>query len=180
MTDRPIKLLFLAANPDKTQVIDIPGEQRAISEAIRKSIHGAAIEIITELAVRPGDLADLLMRHQPDIVHFSGHGLTSGAIVLEDETRQLQPVPIAAFADLISTLRGNIRLVVLNACWSATLAQQLAAENCIAVGMGRAIDDDSAGATDHCWSGAACRRRVSTNPFLNLIGDWCFAAKRIG
>ena len=146
MTDRTIKLLFVAANPNNTQAIDISGEQRAISEAIRKSLHGANIQIVTELAVRSGELGNLLDHHKPDIVHFSGHGLTSGAMAFEDETRQLQPVTIAAFADLISTRRGNIRLVVLNACWSGTLAQQLAAENCIAVGMGRAIDDVSASA----------------------------------
>jgi hypothetical protein len=57
-----IKLLFLAANPTDTDRLRLDEESRD------------QFELKTHWAVRADDLQELLMRYQPDIVHFSGHG----------------------------------------------------------------------------------------------------------
>ena len=35
------------------------------------------------------------MRHQPHIVHFSGHGSPAGEIILEDDAGRMWPVSAA-------------------------------------------------------------------------------------
>jgi len=86
----------------------------------------------------------LLLRHQPHIVHFSGHGSTQGEIVLEDAKGRPVTAPAAVLSDLFRILKDNVRCVILNACWSQTQAEGIAAEIDCVIGMAREIDDDDA------------------------------------
>src|SRR6516165_5603952 len=70
-----LKVLFLAANPRSDLRID--EEIRGIQQRVWSS---GAVEIIPALAARREDLIDLLNRHKPHIVHFSGHGSRLGQI----------------------------------------------------------------------------------------------------
>lgn len=72
--NRRIKILLLAANPTDSMRLGIDKEFRAIDRALREAEHRDDFEVESHLAVRFDDLAGLLMRHKPDIVHFSGHG----------------------------------------------------------------------------------------------------------
>ncbi len=74
-----IKILFLAANPLDTERIRLDEEVRAIDEALRKSDFRDHFDLFSHWAVRVDDLQELLLRRQPDIVHFSGHGQRTGA-----------------------------------------------------------------------------------------------------
>lgn len=74
-----IKILFLAANPLDTDRLRLDEEFRAIDEALRKSAFRDHFDLLSHWAVRVDDLQELLLRHQPDIVHFSGHGQSTGA-----------------------------------------------------------------------------------------------------
>jgi hypothetical protein len=139
-----IKILFLAANPIDTARLRLDEEVREIKDKLRSAAHGNDFQVEQEWAVRVSDLQSHLLRHQPHIVHFSGHGSRAGEIVLEDRTGQGQPVPPAALKSLFSTLKDNVRCVVLNACFSERQARGIAeAIDCV-VGMSAAIDDDAA------------------------------------
>ncbi len=91
-----LAILFLAANPQDTSRLRLDEEIRTIQERIRASKHAATIQLIPELAVRRADLSDALLRHKPHIVHFSGHGTSSGQLYLEDERGLKQPVAASA------------------------------------------------------------------------------------
>ena len=54
-------------------------------------------------------------------------------------------VSSAALAQLFALLRGNIRLVVLNACYSEEQARAIVKEVDFVVGMADSIGDDGAG-----------------------------------
>jgi CHAT domain len=95
-------------------------------------------------AVRVGDLQGLLLRHKPDIVHFSGHGSEANEIILEDNTGKSHPVSVRALSQLFSVLKDNIRCDVLNACYSEPQAQAIAQYIDSVVGMSKAIKDESA------------------------------------
>jgi hypothetical protein len=139
-----IKILFLAANPWDTTPLSLDEEARAIDEALRRSALGHRFEIRQHWAVRIDDLQGLILRHDPDIVHFSGHGSQAGEILLEDESRGKHLVSPAALSGLFSVLRGKIRCVLLNACLTVQQAQAIAQHVDGVIGMSREIEDAAA------------------------------------
>jgi len=140
-----VKILFLAANPvDVVSRLRIDEEIREITRKIRLGTHRDHLEHVTELAARAGDLQEALLRHQPDIVHFSGHCSPSGSLMLEDENGNRKAVKIEALAELFSMLKGNIRLVVLNACYGKEQAEALATTIDFSIGMNATIKDKDA------------------------------------
>lgn len=140
-----MKILFLAANP-----LNVPSrlrsdvEYREINREISMGTQRNNLELVSEPAVRAGDLLKALMKHKPDIVHFSGHCNTSGAIMLEDENGYCKPVSREVISELFSILKDNIRVVVLNACYAKDQAEALSEIIDFTIGMDDAIDDKAA------------------------------------
>jgi tetratricopeptide (TPR) repeat protein len=145
-TTKPMKttILFLAANPDGVTKLALDTECRAIREKIRASDFPKALDFRTEWAVRPDDLLQYLNEYRPHVVHFSGHGSASEELVLHNETDQAKPVSKEALRSLFTTLRDNIRLVVLNACYSRAQAEAVVEVIDCAIGMKKAIGDQAA------------------------------------
>lgn len=139
-----IKVLFLAANPKDTQPLRLDEEIREIDTAFRQAEYRNRFDIRQHWAVRIIDLQSHLLRHQPNIVHFSGHGSTTSSIVLENVNGQSQPVPPRSLGQLFSVLKDNIRCVVLNACYSEIQAQAIAEHIDCVIGMSSAVSDKAA------------------------------------
>jgi len=139
-----VKILFLSANPLDTSPLRIDEEIRAIDEKLRWAEYRDLFEIKQQWAVRVTDLQEHLLRHQPHIVHFSGHGSPSSAIILQDNLGVSQPVSANALSRLFATLKDNIQCVVLNACYSEEQARAIAEHIECVVGMSKAITDASA------------------------------------
>jgi hypothetical protein len=139
-----IKVLFLAANPKDTDPLRLGEESREIKQRLRAAELRDQFTFEQEHAVRVTDLQEHLLRHQPHIVHFSGHGSAAGNIVLENALGRSKAVTATALKDLFSTLKDNIRCVVLNACHSDAQANGIIQSIDCVVGMSRAVDDRSA------------------------------------
>ncbi len=142
--NKPIKILFLAANPQDTGQLRLDEEIREIKQALLQAEFRDKFTIEQEWAVRVSDLQGHLLRHKPDIVHFSGHGSRASEIILEDDLGGSHKVSEQALSQLFAVLKDNIRCVVLNACYSAQQAQAIAQHiDCVA-GMSKAIGDEAA------------------------------------
>jgi hypothetical protein len=107
------------------------------------------------------EMARHLIKLEPTVVHFSGHG-TGGdlgpasatsrdvvgpedsGIYLQDEQRRSQLVTARALAMMITSAAPSTRVVVLNACYSDGHAEALCSVVECVVGMTRAIRDDAA------------------------------------
>ena len=140
-----VKILFLAANPvDVVTRLRIDEEIREIGQKIRMGTLRDQLELVSEWAVRAGDLQAVLLRHKPDIVHFSGHCSPSSGIILEDEDGNRKVVSKQALADLFRILKDNLRVVVLNACYAKDQAQALTSTIDFTIGMNAAIEDRAA------------------------------------
>ena len=140
-----MKILFLAANPvDVVTQLRIDQEIREIRRKIRMGTLRDHLEIVSEWAVRAGDLQEALLRHQPDIVHFSGHCSQTSGIVLEDEAGNRKVVNRKALRDLFMILKDNIRMVVLNACYARDQAKALATTIDFTIGMTSTVEDKAA------------------------------------
>ena len=139
-----VKILFLAANPKDTSRLDLSSEVREIDESLRLSKFGNQFILEQSWAVRVKDLQDCLLRYQPTIVHFSGHGSSKGEIILQDNFDQYFPISSTSLSRLFSVLRDNIKCVVLNACYSEIQANAIAEHIECVVGMSKSIGDQAA------------------------------------
>ncbi len=139
-----IKVLFIAANPKDTSRLRLDEEVRAIDQALIQAEFRDRFDIKQHWAVRIFDIQGYLLRHKPDIVHFSGHGSSSSEIILEDNNGNSHPVPPNALSQLFSVLKDNIRCVILNACYSENQAQAIANHIDCVIGMSRSVSDPSA------------------------------------
>jgi CHAT domain-containing protein len=139
-----IKILFLAANPADTDHLRLDAEMRAIDLALQQAAFRDRFELRQHWAVQVTDLQHCLLRHQPDIVHFSGHGSVLSEIILEDVSGNSRPVSVRALSTLFSILKDNIKCVVLNACYSEQQAQAIAQSIDCVIGMSKVIGDDAA------------------------------------
>ena len=142
--DTKIKILFLAANPNDTAKLRLDEEIRSIDLALQQSEYRNNFDIKQHWAVRVADLQSYLLRHKPNIVHFSGHGSSSSEIILEDNHGDSKPVPTHALSQLFNLFKDNIRCVVLNACYSKTQAEAIAKHIDCVIGMSKAIGDEAA------------------------------------
>jgi hypothetical protein len=139
-----ITILFLAANPLNTEQLRLDEEVRQIDSVLRLAEFRDRVDLRSHWAVRVSDLQDLFLRHQPDIVHFSGHGSDASEIVLQDDEGRAVTVPARALSDLCAIFRARIRCVVLNACFSAEQAAGIAEHIDAVIGMREAVSDRAA------------------------------------
>jgi len=120
---KKIKILLFAANPTSTLPLSLDEEIRAIMTKLRAADYRDSIQLIPFLAARPDDLLQALNEHKPHIVHFSGHGSKDGEIILVDNSGNAKPVSARALTTLFSTLKDNIKVVILNWKWRRKTAR---------------------------------------------------------
>lgn len=139
-----IKILYISSNPSNSVRLNIEEEIRNIKNKIQSSKFRDNIKFEPCLAVRIEDIQQHLLQHNPDILHFSGHGDNSGNIYFLDENGDAKEVKIKSFVNLIKYFANNIKCVVLNSCYSLNYAQEITKYiNCV-VGTTGSIDDESA------------------------------------
>lgn len=142
--NKKIKILFLAANPKNTKRLRLDQEVRAIDQSLRLSEFRDKFELLQHWAVRVIDLQSYLLRHKPNIVHFSGHGSTTSEIILEDDLGNSNSVSRQTLSQLFSVFADEVACVVLNACYSELQARAIATNIDYVVGMSKAIGDQAA------------------------------------
>jgi hypothetical protein len=140
-SERKVTILFLAANPTDTVRLGLDNEIRAIDQALRATKFRDHFDLQQHWAVRVTDLQGALLRHEPAIIHFCGHGAVTGEIVLQDENGEARPVSMQALGRLFALVKDNVRCVVLNACYSEQQARAIAEHITCVVGMSKAIED---------------------------------------
>src|SRR5436189_6122134 len=103
-----IKILFLAVNPVDTAPLHLSLEARRIFDAIESGPGGEAFEIIHHLGLRVTDLQRLLIKHEPNIVHFTGHGSEEGELLIEDDSGKRKPIERKALASIFKLHKNHI------------------------------------------------------------------------
>lgn len=136
-----IKVLFIAVNGAQAE-LRLDEEHRAIRKSLERWPERFAFYSL--LGVRSYELGEELRRRSPDVLHFCGHGASPGGLAFPDAPGKFSPISADAFSALLRALRGNIQLVVLNACFSEQQARAVSNVAGIAIGMRRQISDEAA------------------------------------
>jgi AAA-like domain/CHAT domain len=122
--ENKIRILFLTAEPTDTARLRLGREQR--------------------LSTRPEDISSAILNFNPHIVHFSGHGVSTGELCFENGSGISEPVTHEALAGLFELVTEQVRCVVLNACYSDTQAKAIVQHIPFVIGMNKAIGDKAA------------------------------------
>jgi hypothetical protein len=142
---RRIKILFILANPDQTRPIDPDTEFREVWQEIRAAEHRDALELPTPLlAARWADVIEAVDNHKPVVIHISTHGGETDLQFVGADGHGSVIVSTYQLRELFEPRKNRVRLVLLNACGSASLARELAAVTGCAIGMDRPITDPEA------------------------------------
>ncbi len=137
-------VLFLAADPTEASRLRLGEELREIQEKLQLAKLREQFALDQRMSVRPVDLSQALLDVQPQIVHFSGHGTTTGALCFEDQKGQTHPIQADALAALFEQFTDQVDCVVLNACYSEIQANAIAEHIEYVIGMNQAIGDKAA------------------------------------
>ena len=141
---RPIKILLFSANPNAGERLRIDREFREIRAALQAEVQSGDVLLELRSAGRAEDLQEALLRCEPHIVHFSGHGTAKEEILLEESEGEARRIGKGALVDLFAFFKKSIRVVFLNACHSKPLAEAIGEQIEFTVGMDDALADASA------------------------------------
>lgn len=122
----PLRVLLLLSQPSDSAVLTLEAEKLKIEAAFAKAagLFGIAPPVL-EVVAAPltVDAFRAALRKGFHVVHFAGHGdfeaaSGAGALLFENEDRSVHTFRGAQLAEHLQLCPG-LRLVVLNACWSA-------------------------------------------------------------
>lgn len=137
-----MKVLILASNPRGD--LNLDREIRDLRAVIEGARNRQDFEVSDALAVRVSDLQQLLFKHEPQIVHFCGHGSGRQGLVFQDDSGNEQWVQADALSELFRLFSSNVRCVLLNACYSETQANAIVNHVDYVIGMNREVQDNAA------------------------------------
>lgn len=137
------KVLMLCASPKDVERLRLDEEARDLKEQLRL-VENAKVNVRVShaWAVRNDQIQTELFNHKPEILHFSGHG-GSGVLCFEDKYGSAITVSATAIEGLVK-LNTSVDCLVLNACYSETIAEKISPHVRAVVGCSSSIGDKAA------------------------------------
>ena len=139
----PMKVLFLSANPVDQKNMRLDIEARDLREQLElvKDVK-LPIDVDHAWAVKVDQIQRAILGSKAAILHFSGHG-GQGILAFEDQVGVAVRVTGEAIADLVS-LSPSINCVVLNSCFSESIATLVAPYVQAVIGCDSSVGDAAA------------------------------------
>lgn len=137
-------LLMMTANPKDTAALELNDEIDVVEESLAKAPERQSFFFKPILNTRKERLLELLLRHKPQIVHFSGHGLNTDGLLFYGAHGQSDGVGGTELASMFKEFTDQISCVLLNACHSESQAQVIAQYIPNVIGSDSAIGDQLA------------------------------------
>lgn len=138
-----MKILFLAANPQGTDQLQLDQEAKKIEDGLERSKLREQFTLVTKWAVDAESLRRAMLKEQPDIVHFSGHGAGEVGLVLSSHDDHPKPATTDALSGLFEIF-NDVKCVLLNACFAEVQAKAIVQHIDYVIGMKRAVRDSAA------------------------------------
>mgnify|MGYP001793750202 CR=1 FL=1 len=139
-----IRILILGANPKSRSKLRLDEELREIKNGLRRASRREQFLIESAEAVRYRDIHRTIIDFEPQIVHFSGHGVQEKGLFFEDDIGKEKLVDAEALGGLFELFTPYLKCVLLNACYSEIQAAAIAQHIDYAIGMSKEIGDKAA------------------------------------
>ena len=135
---KPLTILLISADPTDQSHLRLGAELRYLWESLDMTRFRDRFRIEEIISCRPRDISRALDRFEPSILHFSGHGSTTG-LIFEEEVGNSQIVEQKSLATLLGHQRG-LQLVIMNACYAQLIADKVGH----VIGMRSVVQDKDA------------------------------------
>lgn len=141
-----LSVLYLTADPDKSNPLRVDAEVRRVQEAIRASEFRDNIGVEYRPAANLETLLNGLNECKPQIIHFSGHGDMDGIAMDNADVggRADEALSFSLLAKAVAATDTPPRLVVLNSCESSGARKSLLKAGLIIVSMKTSVSDIAA------------------------------------
>jgi hypothetical protein len=134
-------ILYVVAQPRDTALLNTYQEMREVENLLSAGRDRDRYRLKHRPAAQLRDIGQALGDYAPQVVHFAGHGRRDGSLALEDKSGHASFVNPAGLAELLGVYSDSIRCVIVNACYSLTLAEAVVREIDYVVGMRSEILD---------------------------------------
>lgn len=114
---QPVRVLFVAANPQGCNQLELEQEYRNLQEKLRNAEISGIIELEPLFHATLSALHAKLAESAYHMLHFAGHASHEGYLLFEDNKHQSKQVSAEDLAPQLQNHR-SLALVVLNACES--------------------------------------------------------------
>jgi len=136
-------VLMMCASPMNATPIRLDQEARDLKEQLRLVDNRKQdINVVHAWAIRTDQVQMEILNNAPEILHFSGHG-DAGILCFEDKDGNAAPVTAAAIEGIVK-LSETVDCVIMNACYSESVASQLVPNVKAVIGCKVSISDDAA------------------------------------
>lgn len=135
---------YLSSSPTDQKHLRLDKETRDIRNEVR-SVRERKIDLRFEVcpATRPEDIQKEFLENRPQIVHFSGHG-DKDILAFEDANGETHPVESDSVAELFELSKGHVECVILNSCYSESIAKAVNNHVSVVICSTSSILDDAA------------------------------------
>jgi CHAT domain-containing protein len=137
-------ILFVGANPKNSARLQTDVEYKAIKDRLKQAGKRDFFQLKqAELAVTIEDLMQALAQNKPDMVHFSGHGTAEG---IQIASAQNEPILVrtTTLCRLFRQYKNQLKIILLNACFSESIAQQISEMGFFAIGINDELPEEVA------------------------------------
>ena len=135
-----MKILYIASNPEGAPPLQIEREINALQEKLDQADAAANLDLRVYSHLHIDELPDVIARLAPDVIHFAAHG-EDDAIVLSHQERGHVALDGNMLGDLLGALTLRPKLIILNACSSAKMAEALTAHADFVIGTNAPISN---------------------------------------
>jgi hypothetical protein len=139
---KPLVILVVSSDPKNVSHLRLAEDRRELEHALRAALHRDSFQVRDIPSCRIRDIARALDDHNPDILYFTGHGNSHG-LCFENDAGRAEIVSTAALAALLQD-QDNLKIAILNSCYSHVQAQCIADAVGYVVGMEGALRDRDA------------------------------------
>jgi hypothetical protein len=140
-----VRVLFISANLDRKRLLNIDRELNEIHTLVDSTDGRDRFDLTAMPNIELTQVARHLQRQRPHVLHFSGHGGPDGALQMRGPGETPINIRPEGLAGLLAVLGGSLKLVVLNACYTDTLAQKIIEQmDVVVLGMTHAVLDPTA------------------------------------
>lgn len=123
---KTLKLLLMAANSVATIDPRTSEEIQAIDQAVQSAPLRDTFEVRKEPALRTVDIGPFLLKHNPDLLHISGHSTPKSGLILQNEFGQVARISCGRLTEVVLSAQSRLRLVCFGFCHSAECVRETA------------------------------------------------------
>ena len=150
-----LRVLLLTAAPANMAPMRLADEEKAIRQQILAGVaRGGKVRLNVIRSTMVDDILGAMNEYRPHVLHIAAHGNKEGELMFVNGAGDRQPVPLQGLLSAVKTAGNDLQLIVLNACYSAAATTALRDHIDYAIGIRKAVADESALVFSEAFYGA--------------------------